>query len=130
MKASNRPQDYREMEQKSAVGIPVTCERGSRVFVSKGNALSQRGLFVCTDKPFPQGTPLAITLGLGPSRVHVHATVRRVAENGMGLVFTRVDSLARTQIARWVAGGYSPASEPFQARAYKGLAMGQLQTAS
>jgi hypothetical protein len=85
-------------------GVPVICECGSQVLLSKANALGERGAFVFTTNPSPIGSTVVLELGFAP-RARVQGRVRyAVPQQGMGVEFVDLDTDSRTRQEKWIGG--------------------------
>lgn len=60
-------------------GMPVVCERGSRLLISKGDALGGHGMFLFTGGGYPIGTVVTLHLGMPRRSLSVQAAVVRAA---------------------------------------------------
>jgi hypothetical protein len=83
-------------------GVPVICQHGSQVLLSKANALGMRGAFVFTSNPFPVGSVFTLELGFAP-KIQVDARVRSaVSSVGMGVEFITLDNDSKSRLVKWM----------------------------
>jgi hypothetical protein len=83
-------------------GVPVICQRGSQVLLSKANALGEFGAFIFTSKPLPVGSVFALELGFD-LKVHVPAQVRSIlTSKGMGVEFIALDEDSKGRLRKWM----------------------------
>jgi PilZ domain len=83
-------------------GVPIICQCGPQVLLSKANALGEFGAFIFTSKPAPIGSIFALELGF-ELKVHVPAQVRSIhPSNGMGVEFIALDEDSRNRLRRWM----------------------------
>jgi len=83
-------------------GIPVVCHRGSRLLLSKANALGESGAFVFTTSPFPLGS--SFTLEFGGHQIRVHARVRcALPLLGMGVEFLALSDESKSLLQQWLS---------------------------
>jgi len=84
-------------------GIPVVCQRGSRVLLSKANALGARGAFVFTTSPFPLGSSFILEFG-GVHKICVQARVRcTIPSLGMGVQFLTLSDEFNFLVHQWLS---------------------------
>ena len=82
-------------------GMPVVCERGSRLLISKGDALGGHGMFLFTGGKYPIGTIVTLHLGMPHRSLSVQAAVRSARPGGIGLEFVELDDdLAQKLLCR------------------------------
>jgi hypothetical protein len=83
-------------------GTPVVCQRGSRVLLSKANALGERGAFIFTTSPFPLGS--SFTLEFGLHHIRLHARVRSTLPAlGMGVEFFALTDASKSLLQHWLS---------------------------
>jgi hypothetical protein len=83
-------------------GVPVICQRSSKVLLSKANALGEFGLFVFTSRPLPIGSIFAMELGFD-LKVRVPARVRSILiSKGMGVEFIALDEDSKNRLRKWM----------------------------
>jgi hypothetical protein len=83
-------------------GVPVICQCGAQVLLSKANDLGEFGAFIFTSKPSPVGSIFALELGF-ELKVHVPAQVRSIlASKGMGVEFIALDEDSRNRLRKWM----------------------------
>ena len=84
-------------------GIPVICQRGSRVLLSKANGLGERGIFIFTTSPFPVGSSFTLEFGT-PHEIRVFARVRSTLPAlGMGVEFLALSEESQALLHRWLS---------------------------
>jgi len=83
-------------------GIPVVCHRGSRVLLSKANALGERGAFIFTTRPFPLGSSFTLEFA-ADHKISVHARVRcALPALGMGVEFLTLSDESKSRLHKWL----------------------------
>jgi hypothetical protein len=83
-------------------GVPVICQRGSQVLLSKANGVGEFGAFIFTSKPLRIGSIFALELGF-ELKVHVPAQVRSMlTARGMGVEFIALDEESRNRLRKWM----------------------------
>lgn len=84
-------------------GIPVACHRGSRVLLSKANALGERGAFIFATSPFPLGSSFTIEFAVAHN-LCFHARVRcTIPSLGMGVEFLTLSAESKSRLQQWLA---------------------------
>lgn len=84
-------------------GIPVACHRGSRVLLSKANALGERGAFIFTTSPFPLGSSFTLEFAVAHN-FRFHARVRcTIPSLGMGVEFLALSDESKARLQQWLA---------------------------
>lgn len=83
-------------------GVPVVCERGSRLLMSKGDALGGHGMFLFTGGDYPIGTVVTLHLGIPRRPLSVQAAVRSARLGGIGLEFVELEDDLAQKLHRWI----------------------------
>jgi PilZ domain len=82
----------------------VVAETGStRIVVAQTKELSRFGCFVQTIKPYPQGTRVHLEMAEGGSTFAASGVVAYVTGDGMGIVFSMVESENYEILAKWLS---------------------------
>ena len=84
-------------------GMPVVCERGSRLLISKGNAMGGHGMFLFTRGEYPIGTVVTLHWGMSRRQVSVQAAVRSARPGGIGLEFVELNDDLAQKLGRWIS---------------------------
>lgn len=84
-------------------GMPVVCERGSRLLISKGDALGGHGMFLFTGGEYPIGTVVTLHLGMPRRPLSVQAAVRSARPGGIGLEFVELDDELAQKLRHWIS---------------------------
>jgi hypothetical protein len=98
-----------ESERRRVPRIPfkatsVVTETGSsQIVVAQTSELSRFGCFVETAKPYPQGTRVHIELTDGGDVFTASAAVAYVTAEGMGIVFSMVESEKYEILSKWLS---------------------------
>jgi hypothetical protein len=99
----------RQTERRRVLRIPfkatsVVAETGStRAVVAQTTELSRFGCFVQTIKPYRQGTRVHLELADGGDVFTASAVVAYVTDEGMGVVFSIVESESYEVLAKWLS---------------------------
>lgn len=81
----------------------VTETSASGVVVARTSELSRFGCFVQTTKPYPQGTRVHIDMADGGEIFMASGVVAYVTGDGMGIVFSMVESENYEVLAKWLS---------------------------
>jgi hypothetical protein len=81
----------------------VVTQTGSSQIVAQTSELSRFGCFVQTAKPYPQGTRVHIKMADGGDTVTASGVVAYVTREGMGIVFSMVESENYEILAKWLS---------------------------
>ena len=101
---SGRPADRRRVPRIPFKATSVVAETGStRAVVAQTTELSRFGCFVQTAKPYPQGTRVHLELSDGGEVFTASAAVAYVTGEGMGVVFSMVESESYEVLAKWLS---------------------------
>src|SRR5258708_2302409 len=101
---SKGPADRRRVPRIAFKATSVVAETGStRAVVAQTTELSRFGCFVQTTKPYPQGTRVHLELADGGDVFTASAGVAYVTSEGMGVVFTMVESESYEVLAKWLS---------------------------
>ena len=98
-----------ESERRRVPRIPfkatsvVTQTGSSQIVVAQTSELSRFGCFVETAKPYPQGTRVHIELTDGGDVFTASAAVAYVTADGMGIVFSMVESEKYEILGKWLS---------------------------
>ena len=97
-----------ERRQYRRVGLvtEVRCEHGGKEEILLTRDISEGGIFVASEKPFPLGTEVKILLHLsasGPGLELAGCVVYNVPDLGMGIEFSNLSEAARTILREFVA---------------------------
>jgi hypothetical protein len=101
---AERPTERRRVPRISFKATSVVAETGSsQVVVAQTTELSSFGCFVQTIKPYPQGTRVHIELAEGGTTFVASGVVAYVTGDGMGIVFSTVESENYEILAKWLS---------------------------
>src|SRR5260370_8550748 len=101
---SKRPADRRRVPRIPFKATSVVAETGStRAVVAQTTELSRFGCFVQTTKPYPQGTRVHLELADGGDVFTASAGVAYVTSEGLGVVFTMVESAGYEVLGQWLS---------------------------
>jgi len=81
----------------------ITESGSSQIVVAQTSELSRFGCFVQTTKPYPQGTRVHIELTDGGDVFTASAAVAYVTSQGMGVVFSTVETEKYDVLAKWLS---------------------------
>ena len=99
-----RPTERRRVRRIPFKATSVVAETGSaRVVVAQTSELSRFGCFVQTVKPYPQGTRVHIEMTEGGNTFVASGVVAYVTDDGMGIVFSTVESENYEVLAKWLS---------------------------
>ena len=100
---SERPAERRRVPRIPFKATSIVAETGStRAVVARTTELSRFGCFVQTIKPYPQGTRLHIELAEAGTKFVASGVVAYVTDEGMGIVFSTVESENYEVLAKWL----------------------------
>lgn len=101
---TERPTERRRVPRIPFKATSVVAETGStRTVVAQTTELSRFGCFVQTNKPYPQGTRVHIELAEAGTTFVASGVVAYVTDEGMGIVFSTVESEKYEILAKWLA---------------------------
>jgi hypothetical protein len=101
---TERPTERRRVLRIPFKATSVVAETGStRAVVAQTTELSRFGCFVQTAKPYPQGTMVHLELAAGGDVFTASAVVAYVTGEGMGVVFSMVESESYEVLAKWLS---------------------------
>jgi hypothetical protein len=99
-----RPTERRRVPRIPFKATSVVAEAGSaRVVVAQTTELSRFGCFIQTIKPYAQGTRVHIEMAEGGSTFVASGVVAYVTGDGMGIVFSTVESENYEVLAKWLS---------------------------
>ena len=99
-----RPADRRRVPRIPFKATSVVAEAGSsRVVVAQTSELSRFGCFVQTLKPYSQGTRVHIEMAEAGTTFVASGVVAYVTGEGMGIVFSMVESENYEILAKWLS---------------------------
>jgi hypothetical protein len=98
------PADRRRVPRIPFKATSVVAETGSmRAVVAQTTELSRFGCFVQTIKPYPRGTRVHIELSEAGTTFVASGAVAYVTDEGMGIVFSTVESENYEILAKWLS---------------------------
>jgi hypothetical protein len=102
-KLAERPTERRQVPRIPFKATSVVTETGSsQMVVAQTTELSRFGCFVQTVKPYPQGTRVHIEIAEAGTTFVATGLVAYVTEDGMGVVFSMVESESYEVLAKWL----------------------------
>lgn len=102
-KFAERPTERRQVPRIPFKATSVVTETGSsQMVVAQTTELSRFGCFVQTVKPYPQGTRVHIEIAEAGTTFVATGLVAYVTEDGMGVVFSMVESESYEVLAKWL----------------------------
>src|ERR1700730_2019575 len=100
---AERPAERRRVPRIPFKATSVVAETGSsRVVVAQTSELSRFGCFVQTLKPYPQGTRVHLEIAESGTTFVASGVVAYVTDDGMGVVFSMVESENYEVLAKWL----------------------------
>ena len=101
---AERPSERRRVPRIPFKATSVVAETGSsQVVVAQTTELSRFGCFVQTIRPYPQGTRVHIELAEAGTTFVASGVVAYVTGDGMGIVFSTVESENYEILAKWLS---------------------------
>jgi hypothetical protein len=101
---AERPTERRRFPRIPFKATSVVTETGaSGVVVARTSELSRFGCFVQTIKPYPQGTRVHIEMADGGDIFTASGVVAYLTGDGMGIVFSMVESENYEILAKWLS---------------------------
>ncbi len=101
---TERPAERRRVPRIPFKATSVVAETGStRAVVAQTTELSRFGCFVQTIKPYPRGTRVHIELAEAGTTFVASGMVAYVTDEGMGIVFSTVESEDYEVLAKWLS---------------------------
>lgn len=100
----DRPAERRRVPRIPFKATSVVAETGSsQVVIAQTTELSRFGCFVQTIKPYPQGTRVNIEVAEAGDIFTASGVVAYVTGDGMGVVFSMVESESYEVLAKWLS---------------------------
>jgi len=101
---AERPTERRRVPRVPFKATSVVTETGSsRMVVAQTSELSRFGCFVQTIKPYPKGTRVHIEMADAGDIFTAYGVVAYVTGDGMGVVFSMVESENYELLAKWLS---------------------------
>ena len=101
---SERPAERRRVPRIPFKATSVVAETGStRAVIAQTTELSRFGCFVQTIKPYPRGTRVHVELAEAGTTFVASGVVAYVTDEGMGIVFSTVESENYEILAKWLS---------------------------
>jgi hypothetical protein len=101
---AERPTDRRRVPRTPFRATSVVTETGSaQTVIAQTNELSRFGCFVQTIKPYPKGTRVHIEMAEGGTTFVATGVVAYATGDGMGVVFSMVESDSYEVLAKWLS---------------------------
>jgi hypothetical protein len=101
---AERPTDRRRVPRIPFRATSVVTETGSsQTVIAQTSELSRFGCFVQTIKPYPKGTRVHIEIAESGTTFVASGVVAYVTDDGMGVVFSMVESENYEILAKWLS---------------------------
>jgi hypothetical protein len=101
---TERPTERRRGPRIPFKATSVVAETGStRAVLAQTTELSRFGCFVQTIKPYPRGTRVHIEMAEGGATFVASGVVAYITDEGMGVVFSMVESESYEVLAKWLS---------------------------